>query len=177
MLLQREGVVLETRLGELLLDLLLEIFELFFDLGVDIPITDVFQRTTRECNNITSWCSQFLIGRVAAVNHTLRNRIQVTNRLIIRMKVVMIVVRHSAHCGNLLAMRLMILMCVLVQRPWNVLPNVRHLDHLFVLTLLDARHRRHDSSCDSLTTSFSHGHIDAVGESVLHVPVVHLLHV
>lgn len=111
------------------------------------------------------------------MTHTLWYRLQVADRLIVLVNVILITVRHATHRSDLLTVHLMVLVCVFVKRSWNVLSNVGHLNHLFVLALLDAWHWGHDGSCDALAAAFPQRNIDTIGQRVLHIPIVHLLHV
>ena len=45
------------------------------------------------------------------------------------------------------------------------------------MALLDSWHRRHHGSSDALSSTLTHRNIDAIGQGILHVSVVHLFHV
>ena len=82
----------------------------------------------------------------------------------IRLIQVMLIVLlgHATHGSDLLSMHLMLLVSILVEGSGCVVPYIRHLYHLLVVTLLDVWHRWHHGSYQALSTSFSHGNIYAV---------------
>jgi len=81
---------------------------------------------------------------------------------LVRLIQVVVLLWKATHGGDLLAVDLVLLVGVLVEGSGGVVPYVRDVDHLLVVTLLDVWNGWHHGTDQALSAPFSYGYVYAV---------------